>query len=84
MGSLDREPPSCEAPRQPTIHTYTYSDHHVFLKALENKYLKIYKFEGLAYFCIQIQIDQLLILTEKFLPLPGFEPGTLGTKPICY
>ena len=26
--------------------------------------------------CIQIQINQLLIFTEKFSPLPGFEPGT--------
>ena len=25
---------------------------------------------------IQIQINQLLIFTEKFLPLPGFEPRT--------
>ena len=28
------------------------------------------------YICIQIQINQLLIFTEKFSPLPGFEPGT--------
>ena len=31
--------------------------------------------------CIQIWTIQLLIFTEKFSPLPGFEPGT---KPICY
>ena len=29
--------------------TIAYSDHHVFLKVLENKYLEIYKFEGLAF-----------------------------------
>ena len=28
------------------------------------------------YVCIQIQTNQLLIFTEKFLSLPGFEPGT--------
>ena len=38
------------------------------------------------YICIQIQIIQLLLFTEKFLPLQGFEPGRdlPGTKPICY
>ena len=30
----------------------------------------------LRYIHIKIRIDQLLIFTEKFLPLPGFEPGT--------
>ena len=29
------------------------------------------------YIRIQIRIIQLLIFTEKFSPLPGFEPGTL-------
>ena len=27
------------------------------------------------FICIQIQTIQLLIFTEKFSPLPGFEPG---------
>ena len=29
-----------------------------------------------THICIQIRTIQLLIITEKFSPLPGFEPGT--------
>ena len=38
--------------------------------------LLIYMPERRIHFGIQIRINQLLIFTEKFSPLPGFEPGT--------
>ena len=35
------------------------------------------------YICIQIQINQLLIFIEKFLPLPEFEPRTSRVTSRC-
>ena len=60
------------------------SDHHVFLKVLENKYLEIYKFEGLAYiwivhylngFVIQMSGKRLLTVFQIWAKMP--------TRPFC-
>ena len=44
--------------------------------SLEENSLAVKLLDNRLYIGIQIQTIQLLIFTEKFSPLPGFEPGT--------